>query len=93
MRIPSFLYQIISPEQGAFVKGAPTKNVSFVHESMQEIGKKSYSKNVIFKLDMEKAFDRVEWHFLYKVLKQFRFDEKFLEIISRCLSVSHCSVL
>lgn len=54
----------ISPEQGAFVKGRLiTENVALAQEMMHYIGRKSFGGNVICKLDMEKAYDRLEWRF------------------------------
>lgn len=60
-RLAIFFDQIISPK---FVKGRLIiENVSLEHELMQEIDRKSCIKNIIFKLDMEKDFDWVEWPF------------------------------
>ena len=33
-------------------------------------------------IDFEKALDSVSWEFLYKVLKSFGFDEKFIDWIT-----------
>lgn len=74
VRLSSFLGELISAEQGAFAKGRLiTKNVALAQELVQEIDRKSYWQNIIFKLDMEKAFNRVEWRFLWKVLQKFSF--------------------
>ncbi len=37
---------------------------------------------IILLLDQEKAFDRVEWTWLYKILKQFNFGKRFIGWIS-----------
>lgn len=43
------------------------ENVGLAQELMQCIGRKAYGGNIILKLDMEKAFDRLEWKFQLEV--------------------------
>lgn len=45
------------------------------------------------KLDMSKAFDRVEWPFLIDVLKRFGFSDSWCNIIYQCISTTSISVL
>lgn len=66
--------KLISPNQGAFVRGrAITDNIALTQEICREVGRKGKRQNVIFSLDMHKAYDRVEWDFLAAVLLQFGF--------------------
>lgn len=48
---------------------------------------------MILKLDMEKAFDRVEGHFLKEVMVRFGFDQKVIKMVARCIEKAHYSVL
>ena len=66
------LGKLIDPVQGAFVPlWSIHDNILLTHEIINKFnsmkGKKSW---VALKLDMEKAYERVEWNFLFEALKQ-----------------------
>lgn len=44
------------------------------------------SPNMVLKLDMEKAYDRVNWSFLLKVLRHMGFSDKWVKLIENCVS-------
>lgn len=50
-----------------------SENIGLAQEVTHSLKLKSRGGNVIFKLDMSKAFDRVTWKFLLKVLQAFGF--------------------
>lgn len=56
-----------------------------------------YSKlghpNLILKLGMEKAYDRVDWSFLIFMLKQFGFNEWVIDLLFQTLSNNWFSIL
>ena len=70
-RLKNILLTIISDTQSAFVHGRLiTDNVLVAFEAMHHISKKKSGKvgEMELKLDMSKAFDRVEWVFLEKIM-------------------------
>ena len=45
------------------------------------------------KLDMSKAYDRVEWNFLDKMMEKLGFDRKCIDLINSCISIVSFSIL
>ncbi|XP_071924898.1 uncharacterized protein [Coffea arabica] len=93
-RINRVLPHLISPWQAGFVPGRGiVDNILLAQELMGEIDRKLVEPNVILKLDMEKAYDRVEWPFLLFMLRQFGFEEGVVDLLFRTFSNSWFSVL
>lgn len=93
-RISSVLPKIISENQSAFVKGRSiVDNVLLATEMVHSIDRKITGGNIVIKLDMMKAFDRVSWDFLYKVMASFGFNQHFLHLIRNCISLKNLFVL
>ena len=53
---------------------------------MVDMGKKCRGGNVVFKLDMLKAYDRMEWPFLFLVLQCIGFSDRFVHLVRRTLN-------
>lgn len=45
------------------------------------------------KEDMEKAYDRVEWSFVLKVMENFGFNSKWIKWVEQCISTTSFSIL
>lgn len=94
LRIKPLLSRLIFEEQTAFVPGRDiADNILLTNEVLQHHDKRVRGHNVMFKLDMMKAFDRVHWDFLRCFLLKFGFDARFVGLILNNLEVSHFSVL
>lgn len=57
------------------------------------LDKKIRGSNIMIKLDMMKAFDRVNWTFLQQLLRCLGFSERFITIILNHLKGTYISVL
>lgn len=88
-RLGTLLPGLISEEQSGFVSGrniAP--HIVMAQELIRDIDRKSTGGNVCFKLDMAKAYDRLEWPFLLRTMKAFGFSEIARDLIYRII----CSI-
>ena len=65
-----------------------TDNVLVAYECFHTIKKKSHGSNGVcaVKLDMMKAYDRVEWGFLRRMMEKLRFHAEWVELIMECVS-------
>uniref|UniRef100_A0A803QCJ3 Reverse transcriptase domain-containing protein n=1 Tax=Cannabis sativa TaxID=3483 RepID=A0A803QCJ3_CANSA len=88
-RLKLVLGSLISPSQSAFLsERIMFDNIYIAQEVVHAINHRKQGKLgwVGLKLDMEKAFDRVEWDFLLAILRKFNFPAKFINLIHQCIS-------
>ncbi|KAA3483580.1 reverse transcriptase [Gossypium australe] len=69
-------------------------NINIDHELMHylHISKNGPNKGFVIKLDINKAYDRVEWNFLEEVIKKFGFEDAWVNKIMRCIWSVRCIV-
>lgn len=93
-RMQPVLQRIISMEQAGFVKGRDISDqIVMAREMVHLLKNKVRGSNTIIKLDMMKAFNRVNWTFLTTLLSRFGFAATFIKIIFNHLKGTHLSVL
>lgn len=93
-RLRLFLDEIISAEQSAFVLGRLiTDNVLVAYECVHYLQrKKGKAGACAIKLDMAKAYDRVEWSYLQGIMLKLGFAESFVQVVMKCVSSVSFSV-
>jgi hypothetical protein len=95
-RLKVILPVIISANQSAFIPGRLiTDNVLVAYETLHSMHTRMWGKTgyMAIKLDMSKAYDRVEWVFLVEVMKKLGFAEKWVELIMKCVTTVKYSVI
>jgi hypothetical protein len=95
-RLKKFLPQIISQTQSAFVEGRHiTDNILAAFETLHTMQTKLKGKQgfMALKLDMSKAYDRVEWGFLEGVMSRLGFQDRWIHLIKGCFRSVSYSVL
>ncbi|KAL9666219.1 hypothetical protein QQ045_000543 [Rhodiola kirilowii] len=88
-RLKTVLHECISSCQSAFVPGRLiTDNVLIAHEMMSFMRSRSNSKDgfCCIKIDMSKAYDRMEWVFLENMQKRMDFPATWIAKVMACVS-------
>ena len=94
-RLRPLLPSLISPLQTAFVPsrlGVDNMIIAqeIIHTMSLKRGKEGY---MAIKIDLEKAYDRLEWHFIRDILLLYKFPHQLVKLIMSCVSSSSISVL
>ena len=45
------------------------------------------------KLDMSKAYDKIEWEFMQKVMRKMGFDNRWVNLMMECITIAYYSIL
>ncbi|KAL9667161.1 hypothetical protein QQ045_001510 [Rhodiola kirilowii] len=86
-RLTSFLPMIVSEEQAGFIKDRSIhENLGLAHDMVHDLNTKSRGGNVLIKLDMVKAYDKISWSFILAILRKLGFQETWCDLIYRCIS-------
>ena len=95
-RLKLFLHDVVSNTQSAFIpKRLITDNIIIGYECLHKIrhSKKKKGGWVAMKLDISKAYDRVEWSFLKRTMEVLGFSTKWADLVMRCITTPSFSVL
>ncbi|XP_055806976.1 uncharacterized protein LOC129875754 [Solanum dulcamara] len=77
-----------------FVKGRSiSENIILAQDIIHDIKKPTIGENVIIKLDMVKAYDRVSWSYTFLVLRKMGFGETIIDMIWRIMANNWYSVI
>lgn len=80
-RLNSFVGEIVEEDKAGFIRGRQTHNN--IRRTLHVIDQATKDKEstLLVSIDAEKAFDCVNWEFLYKVLERFGFNNKSIQCI------------
>ena len=95
-RLKRIVAIVIDESQSAFVPGRLiTNNVLVALETMYCIDQRKKGKEALMaiKIDMSKAYDRVEWVYLEAMIRSMGFHDKWISLIMMCVTTVSYSVL
>ncbi|XP_042969098.1 uncharacterized protein LOC122301783 [Carya illinoinensis] len=96
-KLKTILPKLISDTQSAFVSGRMISDNTIVAyellHSMQNRRKNGREAYMALKLDMSKAYDRLEWSFIHQVFQQMGFDREWTDLIMQCIGTVTYSIL
>lgn len=92
-RLKRLLPDFISLNQSAFVQDRLLiENLLLATELVKDYHKDSISRRCAIKIDISKAFDSVQWEFLFNTLSAMGFPQRFIHWISLCVTTPSFSV-
>ena len=68
-------------------------NIGLAQEMFHDLNRPSRGGNLVIKLDMAKAYDRLEWPFLFAVLRRFGFSEHCIKLVQKMFTNCWFSIM
>ncbi|GJS62818.1 hypothetical protein Tco_0677382 [Tanacetum coccineum] len=91
--IKGSLNDLVSPNQSAFVPGRRiTDNILLTQELMHNYHLDRGSPRCAFKVDIQKAYDTIDWGFLKMILGAFGFHPRMIDWIMECVTTTSYSI-
>lgn len=79
------IYTIIHDSQPAFILGKVIQyNIILAYELLRGYGRKHISPRCAIKMDVQKAYDTVEWEVLEDIMRELSFLPTFIEWVMLC---------
>ena len=85
--------EVIYDSQQAFVQGRQILDVVLIASEALDSRLKDNTSGLLFKMDIEKAFDHVNWDFLMDVMSKMGFGHRWINWMKWCCSTATFSIL
>ncbi|XP_056685556.1 uncharacterized protein [Spinacia oleracea] len=86
-RLRQVLPDLIMENQGGFVHGRfIVHNIMVVQDLVKHYGRKGVKPSCLMKIDLQKAYDTVDWQFLEEMLTYLDFPCSFVKIVMQCVT-------
>ncbi|XP_074265567.1 uncharacterized protein LOC141588007 [Silene latifolia] len=92
-RLALVLPDLISANQGAFIKGRYIiENVLICQYIVKLYNRKAVSRRCLFKIDLQKTYDTIEWGFVEQLYQKMGFPESFTHRVMTCVQSTSFSL-
>lgn len=88
VRLKHVIGSVVDEVQSVYIEGRNILNGPLIMNEIVSWAKSCKKKLFLFKVDFEKAFDSINWHYLDSVMNQMNFCSKWRQWIMECLSSS-----
>ncbi|XP_074315182.1 uncharacterized protein LOC141651365 [Silene latifolia] len=89
-RLGQVLPDVVSASQNAFIKGRDiVGNILICQDLIKLYKRKSCSPRIMMKLDLQKAYNSVEWCFMEGMMKAIRFPDMFTQLVMQCITTPY----
>jgi len=92
-RMKTVMGELVDEHQMAFLKGRQIMDAALLANELVDSRVKQKLVGVLCKLDIEKAYDHVNWSFLLKILIDMGFGNKWTNWIKTCISTVKFSLI
>ena len=92
-RLKPLLPNIIAPDQTGFVEGSQILDRIVVTQEVIHSLKTKKQRGMMMKLDLSKAYDRLNWNYLRAILGAYGFDKRWIEWVYSMISTPNFSIL
>ncbi|KAH9772083.1 reverse transcriptase domain-containing protein [Citrus sinensis] len=94
-RLQALLPDLVGPHQTSFIPGRHiTENIiiaqEVVHYMRRKLGKKGL---MAIKIDLEKAYDRLNWNFIHETLMELALPFDLVHLIMECITSTRMNIL
>jgi hypothetical protein len=89
-----YLSNFINNSQAAFIKNRHiSSNIIITQEIIHSFHLRTWKPQALLKIDLAKAFNRLEWNFIDAALRRLGLQNHFIALIHACISTSSFSIL
>ena len=92
-KLKRVIHKLINRAQNAFVEGRHIMDASLLANKVIDTLLKRKEKGVLCKLDIEKAYDHINWNCILKVLQKMGFRATWVDWIKRCITTTSFYVM
>lgn len=92
-RFKKVLHSLVGETQAAFLGGRQILDGILIANELIDGWKRDGNQGLVLKLDFEKAYDRVNWNYLFTMLRRFGCSRKWVSWIKACVTSATMSIL